>query len=88
MKYALINVVNGNFAVFSEHGEDLQAAKIAFHNRCSALWGDAPTLSAEVKIVDENLDTVEGYREYIYHEPQVQQSNEVDIPTEIPEEAE
>lgn len=88
MKYALINVVNGNFSVLSEHGENLQAAKIAFHNRCSALWGDAPTLSAEVKIVDENLDTVEGYREYIYHEPQIQQSNEVVIPTEVPEESE
>ena len=78
MKYALINVTNGNFAIVSEHGENLQAAKIAFHNRCSALWGDTPTLSAEVKIVDENLDTVEGYREYIHHEPQIQQTNVTD----------
>ena len=68
MKYALIEVTNGNFNVKSEHGENLQAAKVAFHDRCKVLWNDTPTKTAEVMIVDEQLDCVEGYREYIHHE--------------------
>jgi len=68
MKYAVIEVTNGNFNIKSEHGENLQAAKVAFHDRCKALWNDAPTKTAKVMIVDEQLDCVEGYREYIRHE--------------------
>lgn len=67
MKYAIIEVTNGNFVVKSEHGENLQAAKVAFHDRCKVLWNDNATLSAQVKIVDEQLDCVEGYSERIYH---------------------
>ncbi len=67
MKYAIIEVTNGNFNVKSEHGENLQAAKVAFHDRFRVLWNDNATLSAQVKIVDEQLDCVEGYSERIYH---------------------
>lgn len=67
MKYALIEVTNGNFAVKSEHGENLQAAKVAFHDRCKVLWNDEPTKSAVVMIVDEQLDCVEGFKETIIH---------------------
>lgn len=68
MRYALVNVVNGNFAIVSEHGEDLRAAKVAFHQRCAVLENASDVRTAEVKILDENLDNTEGYKEFIYHD--------------------
>lgn len=67
MKYALVKVVNGNFSVNSEHGEDLQAAKVAFHGEAKTLWNSKDVISAEIKIVDEQLDCVDGYKEFIFH---------------------
>lgn len=68
MKYAVIKVVNGNFAISTEHGTDKQAAIIAFHNLCAALWNDTSKVDATVKIVDERLDTVDGKVEFISHD--------------------
>lgn len=65
--YAVIKVVNGNFAVSTEHGHDLQAAIIAFHSLCAALWNDTIEVDAVVKVVDTNLDTVDGKVEFISH---------------------
>lgn len=67
MKYAITNVVNGNFSIVSEHGEDKQAAIVAFHNRCAVLWNAQDVITATVKLVDENLDSVDGKKEFIYH---------------------
>ena len=67
MKYALIQCVNGSFSVVSEHGTNLQAAKVAFHDRCKVLWNSADVITATVKIVDENLTCVENYVETITH---------------------
>lgn len=68
MNYAVIKVVNGNFAVSTEHGDNLQAAIIAFHSLCAALWNDDSQVSAVVKVVDTNLDTVDGKVEFINHD--------------------
>lgn len=67
MNYSIIVCVNGNFTVHTEHGTDLQAAKVEFHSYCAALWGAADVQKAEVKIVDEQLDCVDGYAEFIRH---------------------
>ena len=67
MKYALIQCVNGNFTVVSEHGNNLQAAKVAFHDRCKILWNAPDVITGTVKIVDENLSCVENYVEMISH---------------------
>ena len=67
MKYAVINVVNGNFAIVSEHGDNLRAAKFAFHQRCAVLENADDVITAEIKIMDENLDNTEGYKEFIFH---------------------
>ena len=67
MKYAVIKCVNGNFAIATEHGENKEGGIIAFHNLASALWNDNSEVNATVKLVDENLDTVDGYVEYISH---------------------
>lgn len=67
MKYAIIKVVNGNYAIHAEGITDISAAKVSFHNLCAALWNEPTVLTACVKIVDENLDAAQGCREFIYH---------------------
>lgn len=68
MRYSLIAVTNGNFAVKSEHGENKQAALVAFHQLSAAYWNAPDVTTAMIKVVDENLDTVDGKMEYITHE--------------------
>lgn len=81
MKFAIIKVINGNYFIHSEGITDLTSAKIQFHGLCQTLWNAPDVLSATVKIVDENLDCVEGYKEFITHEPQPEPTPEVE-PTE------
>ena len=67
MKYAVIKVVNGNYFIDSEGYTSLDSAKVKFHDVCKTLWNSSDVQSAEVKIMDENLDNVEGYKDYITH---------------------
>lgn len=67
MKYAIIECTDTNFAVHGEY-PTIEAAKIAFHQFSAALWNDPGTTRAVVKIVDEQLDCAEGYREFINKE--------------------
>ena len=68
MNYAIIQASNGAFLVASEHGENLEAAIIAFHNLCAALWNEKSVIRATVKLVDENLNVVMGMQESIGHD--------------------
>ena len=68
MKYAIIKVVNGNYAVHAEGITTLESAKTQFHGLCQTLWNAPDVLKAMVMIADENLDAVEGYKEFIKHE--------------------
>lgn len=67
MKYALIQCVNGNFSIVSEHGENLQAARVAFHDRCRILWNAADVAEAQVAILTSDLTYVDGRIETITH---------------------
>lgn len=67
MKYAVVTVVDGNFLVRSEW-ENKDSAIQAFHSLCVDLIGDTGFSAAMVKVLDENLDTVDGKMEYITHE--------------------
>lgn len=67
MKYSIIKCINGAFIVDSEHGE-LTQAKVRFHAICQTLWNAQDVVTAKVMIVDEQLNCVEDYREYIHHE--------------------
>ena len=69
MKMAIIKVINGNFFIHAEGITDIGNAKTIFHALCQTLWNAPDVLSAYVMIADEQLDAVEGYKEYIYHEP-------------------
>lgn len=70
-KFALVKCINGNFTVDSEHS-DLQAAKVKYHDVCKILWNAPDVLTAKVEIVDEQLNCVEDYREFIHHEAEEQ----------------
>ena len=49
-----------------------ESAKTQYHGLCQMLWNAPDVLDAHVMIADEQLDVVEGYKEYIHHEPQPQ----------------
>lgn len=71
MKYAIIKVINGNYSVHAEGFTELASAKTSFHGLCQTLWNAPDVITAEVAIVDENLDCAEGYKEFIHHAPTV-----------------
>lgn len=71
MKYAIIKVINGNFFIHAEGITEKSVAKTQFHGLCQTLWNAPDVTRAEVLIVDEQLDCVEGYKEFITHAPQV-----------------
>ena len=72
MKYAIIKVINGNYFIHAEGMTDLASAKTQYHGLCQTLWNAADVVTAYVMISDEQLDCVEGYKEYIHHDAQAQ----------------
>lgn len=78
MKYAIIKVINGNYSVHAEGITDLASAKVQFHGLCQTLWNAPDVVTAYVMLADEQLDAVDGYKEFIHHEPQ---SETVEEPT-------
>lgn len=68
MTYAIIKVINGSFFIHAEGISTISAAKTQFHGLCQTLWNAPDVITAYVMIADEQLDTVEGYKEFIYHE--------------------
>lgn len=70
MIYAIIEVINGGFFVRAEGIQTLESAKTQYHGRCQTLWNAPDVADAYVMIVDTQLDVVEGYKEFIHHDPQ------------------
>jgi hypothetical protein len=66
MKTYVIQISNGNPKIVSEHS-DINSAKVKFHSTCQNLWNSKDVVTASVAIVDENLDVVQGYKEFISH---------------------
>ena len=88
MKYAIVKVINGNFSIHAEGITDAKNAKVAFHGLCQTLWNADDVETACVMITDENLDVVEGYKEFISHiEPEPEPEPEP-TPEPTPEEPE
>lgn len=67
MKYAVIQAVNGAFAIVSE-GNDEEKAIMNFHVVCSNLWNSADVKSATVEVVNEKMNVLKV--EYIEHNTQ------------------
>lgn len=68
MKYSIIKCVNGSCSIHSENITELESAKVQFHGVCQTLWNAQDVITGCVAIVDENLNTVESYKELIHHE--------------------
>jgi len=81
MKYAIVKCSNGAFAIESEWS-DLTQAKAHYHSVCQTLWNAKDVVTAKVMIVDELLNCVEGYREFIHHDPQPEPEPEPDVEPE------
>ena len=71
MKYAIIKCSNGTFTIDSEW-TDLTKAKVRFHAVCQTLWNAKDVVTAEIMIADEQLNCVDGYREFIHHETETE----------------
>ena len=70
MKMAIVKVINGNFFIHAEGYSSVEAAITAYHGLCQTLWNAPDAETAMVMIVDEQLDCVNDYKEFIHHEPQ------------------
>lgn len=64
-KYDVIQKVNGNISVVSTWTDNKNGAKQAFHERCKLLYSDPDTQKGVVAILDDNLDVVDGMKEFI-----------------------
>ena len=64
-KYDVVQKVDGNLVIRSTWDNNLVGAKQAFHDVCKALYADKDTTNGVVAILDDNLDVVEGKKEYI-----------------------
>lgn len=69
MKYAVLKVINGNYFIHSEGWTDLEKAKIDFADIWKTLMNASDVVTACIAIIDENLDSVEGYKEFVDHRP-------------------
>ena len=78
MKYAIVKVINGNYSVHAEGFTEIASAKVNYHGLCQTLWNAPDVITAQIAIVDEQLDIVEGYKEFIHHEPQPVESEEME----------
>ena len=68
MKYAVMQCVNGNYSIVAEYTDNLQGAIVKFHQVCANLWNSQDVIRAQVKIVNEFLETVQGMSESIGHD--------------------
>lgn len=69
MNYAVLQANAGSsFLVAKAPGSDLEKAKLQYHQLAAALINDPGKVDAMIKLVDENLDTVDdSYCERITH---------------------
>lgn len=75
MKYYVIKSANGNVSIDSEWS-DINSAKVAYHNTCKVFWNASDVIEGFVAIVDSQLDTLQGYKEYISHPAPVADTTE------------
>lgn len=73
--FAVVSVVNGVFHIDSEWGDNLQGARIAFHQRCANLWNASEVAEAVVRLVNKDFVTYTNYYEGISH-PQEEPTEE------------
>lgn len=65
MNYDVVQKVNGNMTIVSSWKDNKAGAKQAFHNQCKLLYSDASTTDGVVAILNDDLDVVDGCKEFI-----------------------
>lgn len=68
MKYDVVQKVDGNMVIVSTWVDDKTKAKQAYHERLKLLYSDKDTTSGVVAILDDNLDVVDGMKEFVVKE--------------------
>ena len=68
MNYSIMQATDGNYTLVGQYGT-IKAAEVNFHTLVAALYNETSFTRCMVKIMDENLDTVE--KVFIYNEPTV-----------------
>jgi hypothetical protein len=63
--YDVVQKVNGNTIIKSSWTDNIVGAKQAFHETCKLLYADKDTTSGVVALLDDNLDVVDGKKEFI-----------------------
>ena len=76
MVYSIIKCINSHYFIHAEGITNIASAKVQFHGLCQTLWNAPDVITAYVMIADEQLDAVEGYKEYIHHEPVTEEVTE------------
>ena len=64
-KYDVVQKVDGNLVVVSTWVDNKNGAYKAFHDRCALLWADAGTTKGVVAVLDDNLEVLDGKKEFI-----------------------
>ena len=65
MKYAVISISNGNFAIVSEWDTEKEKAIISYHDVCRTLWNAPDVEKGCVAILTSDMTFVPGYIDYI-----------------------
>ena len=79
MKYSIITCTDGNNIVRAEGITGRESAFKQFHHWCELLFNDDSFTYGVIKVLDENLDCVEGKMELINRrqpEPTPEENNE------------
>ena len=69
MKYAIISNTDGNNTIRQEGITDRETAIKRFHHFCEIIMDDKSFEYGMIKLLDENLDCVEGKMELINRRP-------------------
>lgn len=64
-KFDVVQKVNGNLVIKSTWTDNKAGAKQAYHDTLRLLYSDKDTTSGVVAILDDNLDVVDGCKEFI-----------------------
>ena len=67
MKHAIITCVNGSFTIEAEGYNSLESAKVFYAGKWQAMLNAPDVITGAIMIVNENLECVEGYKEFISH---------------------
>ena len=58
MKYAVVKVVNGNFAIVTEGWTDVNKARVSYYGTCQALYNDITNIQTMAIMIIDSLGNI------------------------------